>query len=151
MLDVIEHLKSPEKFMDELYSKVSNNDKIEILISTPNISFIVIRFMLFFGFFNYGKRGILDKTHTRLFTFSSFSKLILGANFKIVEVKGIPAPFPLAIGSNIFSNLLLKINKFLIFFFKSLFSYQIFMKIKPRMSLEFLLNKAKEKGELQEK
>ncbi len=151
MLDVIEHLKSPEKFMDELYSKVSNNDKIEILISTPNISFIVIRFMLFFGFFNYGKRGILDKTHTRLFTFSSFSKLILGANFKIVEVKGIPAPFPLAIGSNIFSNLLLKINKFLIFFFKSLFSYQIFMKIKPRMSLEFLLNKAKEKVELQEK
>ncbi len=151
MLDVIEHLKNPEKFMDELYSKVSNNDKVEILISTPNISFIVIRFMLFFGFFNYGKRGILDKTHTRLFTFSSFSKLILGANFKIEEVKGIPAPFPLAIGSNIFSNLLLYINKSLIFFLKSLFSYQIFMKIKPRVSLELLLNRAKEKAELQEK
>ena len=151
MLDVIEHLKNPEEFMDQLYSKVSNNDKIEILISTPNISFIVIRFMLFFGFFNYGKRGILDKTHTRLFTFSSFSKLILGANFKIVDVKGIPAPFPLAIGSNIFSNLLININKSLIFLFKSLFSYQIFMKIRPRASLELLLSRAKEKAKLQEK
>ena len=117
MLDVIEHLKSPEEFMSKLYSKVSNNSKIEILISTPNISFFLIRFMLFFGFFNYGKRGILDRTHTRLFTFSSFSKLILGANFKIVSVKGMPAPFPLALGSNIFSNSLLNINRFLIFFF----------------------------------
>ena len=148
MLDVIEHLKSPEEFMSKLYSKVSNNSKIEILISTPNISFFLIRFMLFFGFFNYGKRGILDRTHTRLFTFSSFSKLILGANFKIVSVKGMPAPFPLALGSNIFSNSLLNINRFLIFFFKSLFSYQIFMKIKPNPSLELLLNKAKEKANL---
>ena len=149
MLDVIEHLKNPEEFMDQLYSKVSNNDKIEILISTPNISFFIIRFMLFFGFFNYGKRGILDKTHTRLFTFSSFSQLILGANFKIVDVKGIPAPFPIAIGSNIFSKLLINFNRFLIFFFRSLFSYQIFMKIKPKASLELLLSKAKEKANLQ--
>ena len=143
MLDVIEHLKSPEEFMSKLYSKVSNNSKIEILISTPNISFFLIRFMLFFGFFNYGKRGILDRTHTRLFTFSSFSKLILGANFKIVSVKGMPAPFPLALGSNIFSNSFLNINRFLIFFFKSLFSYQIFMKIRPNTSLELLLSRAK--------
>lgn len=143
MLDVIEHLKSPEEFMSKLYSKVSNNSKIEILISTPNISFFLIRFMLFFGFFNYGKRGILDRTHTRLFTFSSFSKLILGANFKIVSVKGMPAPFPLALGSNIFSNSFLNINRFLIFFFKSLFSYQIFMKIRPNTSLELLLSRTK--------
>ena len=143
MLDVIEHLKNPEEFMRNLYSRVSNNSKIEILISTPNISFFLIRFMLFFGFFNYGKRGILDRTHTRLFTFSSFSKLILGANFKIVSVKGMPAPFPLALGSNIFSNFLLYINRFLIFFFKSLFSYQIFMKIRPNTSLELLLSRTK--------
>ena len=146
MLDVIEHLKNPEEFMRNLYSRVSNNSKIEILISTPNISFFLIRFMLFFGFFNYGKRGILDRTHTRLFTFSSFSKLILGANFKIVSVKGMPAPFPLALGSNIFSNFLLNINRFLIFFFKSLFSYQIFMKIRPNTPLELLLSRAKVKA-----
>ena len=31
--------------------------------------------MLLFGQFNYGKRGILDLTHTRLFTFESFRRL----------------------------------------------------------------------------
>ena len=148
MLDVIEHLKSPEEFMTKLYSKISNNSKVELLISTPNISFFLIRFMLFFGFFNYGKRGILDKTHTRLFTFSSFSELLVGANFKIINKKGIPAPFPLAIGLNVFSNSLINVNKFLIFISKSLFSYQIFMKIRPNISLELLLNRAKEKAHL---
>jgi len=148
ILDVVEHLKNPEEFMEKLYFKISKNEKVEIFISTPNISFFLIRFMLFFGFFNYGKRGILDKTHSHLYTISSFSKLILGANFKIISVKGIPAPFPLAIGSNFFSTSLLSLNKFLIYLFKSLFSYQIFMKIKPNPSLELLLNKAKEKANL---
>ena len=148
LLDVIEHLKNPEEFMEKLYFKISKNEKVEVFISTPNISFFLIRFMLFFGFFNYGKRGILDKSHSRLFTFSSFSKFIIGANFKIISVKGIPAPFPLAIGSNFFSASLLSLNKFLIYFFKSLFSYQIFMKIKPNPSLELLLSKAKEKANL---
>lgn len=146
MLDVIEHLKDPEKFLNELYSKLSNNSKVKILISTPNISFFLIRLMLFFGSFNYGKRGILDKTHTRLFTFSSFSKLVSGANFKIIKIKGLPAPFPLAIGHNTFSKFLLKINKNLIFFFKSLFSYQILMEIQPNPSLELLLKRAQEKA-----
>ena len=55
--------------------------------------------MLLFGSFNYGKKGILDKTHTRLFTFSSFKKLV-GYNFEILETKGIPAPFPLVFKIN---------------------------------------------------
>ena len=148
LLDVIEHLKDPEKFMSKLYSKISVNEKVQILVSTPNISFFLIRLMLFFGFFNYGKRGILDRTHTRLFTFSSFTKLILGSNFKIIYKKGIPAPFPLAIGENFLSKLLIKINIFFIYLFKSIFSYQIFMKIKANASLELLLKKAKENAKI---
>ena len=31
---------------------------------------------MLFGQFNYGKRGILDMTHTRLFTFRSFRRLL---------------------------------------------------------------------------
>ena len=38
--------------------------------STANIGFLVNRLMLLIGQFNYGKRGILDLTHTRLFTFA---------------------------------------------------------------------------------
>ena len=144
-LDVIEHLENPEDFLKRLYKKISENEKIEILISTPNISFIIIRLMLLFGFFNYGKRGILDKTHTRLFTFQSFKKLIEDSNFKIVKTTGIPAPFPLAIGENIFSKILINLNNLAIYIWKSLFSYQILCKIKPNQSLNLLLKKAEKK------
>lgn len=141
-LDVIEHLENPEDFLKKLYEKISENEKIEIVISTPNISFFIIRFMLLFGFFNYGKRGILDKTHTRLFTFQSFKKLIEDSNYKIITTTGIPAPFPLAIGENLLSKILINFNKLTINIWRSFFSYQILCKIKPNKSLNLLLKKA---------
>ena len=144
-LDVIEHLHDPEFFLDNLYSKIKKNEKIEIFISTPNISFIIMRFMLLLGYFNYGKRGILDKTHTRLFTFDSFKKTIENSNFKIESIKGIPAPIPLAIGENLISKILIKFNDILIKLWRRMFSYQIFFKIKPNKPLELLLDKAKNK------
>ncbi len=144
-LDVIEHLESPEDFMKKLYNKLSDNEKVEILISTPNISFFMIRIMLLLGFFNYGKRGILDKTHTRLFTFQSFKNLIEDSNYKIINMTGIPAPFPLAIGENLISKILINCNNFAIRIWKSFFSYQIFCHIRPNKSLDLLLKKAEEK------
>ena len=141
-LDVIEHLENPEDFLKKLYEKISENEKIEIIISTPNISFFIIRFMLLFGFFNYGKRGILDKTHTRLFTFQSFKKLIEDSNYNIITTTGIPAPFPLAIGENLLSKILIDFNKLTINIWRSFFSYQILCKIKPNKSLNLLLKKA---------
>ena len=101
--------------------------------------------MLLFGFFNYGKRGILDKTHTRLFTFQTFRNLVKSHNFQIINEKGIPAPFPLALGDNFIGNFFLNLNKILITLLKSLFSYQIFFIIKPNASLNLLLKKAKNK------
>lgn len=144
-LDVIEHLNDPEDFLKRLYEKISSNEKVEILISTPNISFFIIRIMLLFGFFNYGKRGILDKTHTRLFTFQSFKKLIENSNFKIIKTTGVPAPFPLAVGDNFFGKTLINLNNLAIKIWRSLFSYQIFCQIKPNKSLDLLLKKAEEK------
>lgn len=144
-LDVIEHLENPEDFLKKLYEKISENEKIEIVISTPNISFFIIRFMLLFGFFNYGKRGILDKTHTRLFTFQSFKKLIEDSNYIIIKTIGIPAPFPLAIGENLLSKILINLNNLAINIWRSFFSYQILCKIKPKKSLNLLLKKAEKK------
>ncbi len=142
ILDVIEHLKSPENFIKELKKKLKNNLKVKVIISTPNIAFFVMRFMLLFGKFNYGLRGILDKTHTRLFTFSSFSNLIKQSDFSILKTFGIPAPFQLAIGKNFFSKFLEKLNIFLIKISKKLFSFQIFLIIKPNISLDKLLEQA---------
>lgn len=146
LLDVIEHLKDPEEFIFKLKKKVDKNPKLKIIASTGNVGFLIIRLMLLFGSFNYGERGILDKTHTRLFTFSSFKNLLIQNGFNIEYSSGIPAPVPLLTGDNILGKFLLNINKFLILISKSIFSYQIYVKIKPQISIDFLLDEARSKA-----
>jgi 2-polyprenyl-3-methyl-5-hydroxy-6-metoxy-1,4-benzoquinol methylase len=146
-LDVIEHLASPELFLDRLRAALSENPTAEIIISTANIGFFVNRFMLLMGQFNYGKRGILDLTHTRLFTFSSFERTVRQAGFDILERVGVPGPYPLALGDSAFSRMLLNVNRLLISISRGLFSYQIFLRIKPRPSLEWLLRSTREHSE----
>jgi glycosyltransferase involved in cell wall biosynthesis len=146
LLDVIEHLQAPDDFLVALRGAVARNPNGEILISTGNVAFVVVRLMLLIGQFNYGKRGILDLTHHRLFTFGSFRRSLDQAGFVILETKGVPAPFPLAIGDNLASRILLSVNHFLIWLARGLFAYQIFMRIKPRPSLEVLLQSAHEQS-----
>ena len=98
MLDVIEHLRSPERFVDSLRSSRAANRSDTLIVSTGNVAFLVTRLMLLFGWFNYGSRGILDLTHTRLFTFATIRKLFEQSGYRIEEIRGIPAPFPLAFG-----------------------------------------------------
>ena len=83
---------------------------MRLVISTGNIAFFVVRLMLLLGQFNYGRRGILDATHTRLFTFGSFRRLLEDNAFVIEQVIGIPAPFPLALGRNRLANALLRLK-----------------------------------------
>jgi 2-polyprenyl-3-methyl-5-hydroxy-6-metoxy-1,4-benzoquinol methylase len=146
MLDIIEHLKEPEKFMDELrFAAVRKRP--EVIITTANIGFLVTRLMLFFGQFNYGRKGILDATHTRLFTFRSLEALLEQSGYKLLEVRGIPAPFPKAIGKNIASRFLLRANQALIGLSKGLFSYQIFVRAEAKPTVHNLLSETIESSE----
>jgi 2-polyprenyl-3-methyl-5-hydroxy-6-metoxy-1,4-benzoquinol methylase len=139
MLDVIEHLNRPEQFLEELCRQLAANPSLEFMISTANVACFATRLMLLIGQFNYGLRGILDVTHTRLFTFTSLRRALTQAGFEVVETKGVPAPFPLAIGDNMVSRSLLAVNRFLIRLSRGLFAYQIFMRVKAQPSLEALL------------
>ena len=98
LLDVIEHLKNPERFLDRLRAQFDYSPRT-LILTTPNIAFVVQRLMLLFGQFNYGKAGILDRTHTRLFTFRSLRQLLVDAGFRIKEIRGVPAPFPKVLGN----------------------------------------------------
>jgi glycosyltransferase involved in cell wall biosynthesis len=142
LMDVIEHLASPEAFVENLQHSLGGNDRIEILVSTGNVAFLPVRLMLLLGQFNYGKRGILDITHTRLFTFGTLRHLFEQNGFEIVETRGVPAPFPLAIKNAEFGRLMTKINEWFIAISKSLFAYQIFVVVRPLPTLERLLNDA---------
>ena len=150
LLDVIEHLKNPEEFMAKLKHKTEKNPNLTIIASTGNVAFLIIRLMLLFGSFNYGNKGILDKTHTRLFTFSSFKQLMLQSGFNIRKISGVPAPIALVTGDNILGKFLLNINKFFILISKTVFSYQIYFEIKPQISTDLLLDKATSKAENEE-
>jgi glycosyltransferase involved in cell wall biosynthesis len=146
LLDVIEHLASPEDFVDRLRDAMRGGGRPRVIVSTGNVGFIVTRFMLLLGQFNYGKRGILDLTHKRLFTFASLRRLLEQGGFDIIETRGIAAPFPLAMGDRGVSRALLAVNRFLIPIFKGLFSYQIFVVAEVRPSLEALLQSAIQKS-----
>ena len=146
MLDVIEHLAKPELFLEQLRSALSLKPSVEVFLSTANIGFFVTRFMLSLGQFNYGKRGILDLTHTRLFTFGSFERAVKQAGFDIVERVGVPGPMPLALGENFLSRMLLRVNELLIHLSRGLFSYQIFLRVRPQPSVELLLRTAQEQS-----
>ena len=143
ILDLINHLKYPEKFMEDMKSFFNTYSSPEIIITTPNIGFIFNRIQLFLGFFNYGRRGILHPNHTRLFTFKSFKTLLEESGYEIIDVKAAPAPFDLAFGNNIFSNILILLNKILIIFSKNLFGYNILIKAKTSPNLNALLEFAK--------
>ena len=138
MLDIIEHLKAPEEFMDELRF-ATGCKRPEIVMTTANIGFMATRLMLLFGQFNYGKVGILDATHTRLFTFRSMRELLQQSDYKIVEMRGIPAPFPKALGDNLLSRFLLRINSALIRVSRGLFAYQIFVRAQAMPTVHNLL------------
>lgn len=142
LLDVIEHMQSPETFLDVLRARLSLNRKAEFIISTANVGFFVTRLMLLLGHFNYSKRGILDLTHTRLFTRSSLRRMLEQAGFTISETKCVPAPYPLALGDTRLSRLLLGLNNFLIRLAPGLFGYQIVMAAKARPTVTSLLHDA---------
>ena len=146
MLDIVEHLVRPELFFDQLRQAFATNPRAEIIVSTANVAFLVTRLMLLIGQFNYGRRGVLDLTHTRLFTFSSFERTIAQSGFDILERVGVPGPMPLALGDNVVSRFLLAVNKMLIHVSRGLFSYQIFLRIKPQPTLELLLKNAREES-----
>ncbi len=139
LLDIIEHLESPEDFIFNL-SRQFSYKKQRLVLTTANISFFPVRMMLLLGYFNYGKSGILDKTHTRLFTFDSFKKLVTDARLNVLSVKGIPAPYPKAIGDNFISRALIAINLFFIKISKGFFSYQIYIEAETAPSVYYIVD-----------
>lgn len=149
MLDVIEHLKDPERFLAQLRAKIDHKPRT-LVLTTGNVAFFVTRLMLLAGQFNYGKAGILDRTHTRLFTFGSLRRLLRESGFKIHEIRGVPAPFPKVFGDGPLGLTAVKLNELLIKLSRSLFAYQIFIVAESTPDLDFLLADAKQRSAFRE-
>jgi glycosyltransferase involved in cell wall biosynthesis len=143
LLDIVEHLKAPEALLERLRRATRSTERRPTFIVTSgNVVFGIVRLQALLGNFNYGKRGILDLTHTRLYTFASLERLFVQCGFNVERLAGIPAPFPKALGLNRMSRALLWINEALIRLSKGLFAYQIFLIATPRPSVDALLDQS---------
>ncbi|HTS82387.1 MAG TPA: methyltransferase domain-containing protein, partial [Myxococcaceae bacterium] len=146
LLDVIEHLQEPERFLAALRRNLDHRPRT-LILTTPNVAFGIQRLMLLAGQFNYGKAGILDRTHTRLFTFRSLRRLLVDSGLRIREVRGVPAPFPKALGNNPLGMGLLRLNEALIHVSPAFFSYQIFVEAETTPDVAFVLADSRRSGE----
>jgi hypothetical protein len=117
-----------------------------VILTTPNIAFVIQRIMLALGQFNYGKAGILDRTHTRLFTFRTLRRLLSDEGFRIKRVRGVPAPFPKVLGNGVLGRAALQVNLALIRVSRSLFSYQIYVEAESTPDVAFVLADSKRRS-----
>jgi len=138
LLDILEHLRYPENLLAYLRAN-SGPDKPDVLISVPNVAFFIIRLRLLCGSFQYGKLGILDLTHTRLYSEASIVSLLERNGYAVRAVEGIPAPYPKAIGLGVVSRCLLACNGWLIRCNRRVFAYQFFIHARPKPTLRDLL------------
>lgn len=76
--DVLEHLYDPARVIINVNQYLKEDGKI--LISVPNVAHIDILLHLLNGEFNYAQLGIMDNTHVRFFTKTSFAKMIEAIN-----------------------------------------------------------------------
>ncbi len=124
--DILEHLDNPQKVL-HAYSHLYLEKDGKVIISLPNIAHWSIRLNLAVGKFNYGKRGIVDSTHLRFFTYKTMKKLIYDSGLLIDNYYYTPVPLPLLISStNIDKPLFFihKLNYFITGLWKKLFAYQ---------------------------
>ncbi len=142
LLDLLGHLKEPEHFMERLHESLGSKPETQVIVTAGNIGFILNRLQLLFGYFNYGKRGILDASHTRLFTFQSLPRLLEEAGFEVTSVQAVPAPFELALGDNGFTRILVALDRLLLKLSRGLFGFRIFVLARPRPTLDGILAKA---------
>lgn len=126
LADILEHLPDPQSTLRKISDSIPFGSSI--ILSVPNVANIWMRLNLLLGKFNYTERGILDKTHLRFFTRSTFIRMINEANLNLVDLKY--TPIPLSLVHSFFSNnpigfCISKSLNFITRLFPTLFSFQI--------------------------
>ena len=125
LLDILEHLRRPEKLLEECHQVIKPDGTI--IISLPNVANITVRVMLLFGRFTYTEHGILDRTHLRFFTRNTARQFIEAQGFRIVDQKVTVMPLEIVLGLSDDNWLMKAINRTLLIvtrFFPRLLGYQ---------------------------
>jgi SAM-dependent methyltransferase len=93
--DVLEHLSDPLPVLIGVTRPLAPGGTV--VVSVPNVAHLWIRLSLLLGRFEYGDRGILDRTHLRFFTRRSFLDFLGQAGLAVTELTVTPVPLPLVV------------------------------------------------------
>jgi 2-polyprenyl-3-methyl-5-hydroxy-6-metoxy-1,4-benzoquinol methylase len=89
--DLVEHLRDPGAALARFRPLLKAGGRL--VVSTPNIANWAIRLSLLAGRWQYTERGILDRTHTHLFTRATLREAIEAAGY-VVDRIDFSAPAP---------------------------------------------------------
>ncbi len=96
LLDVLEHLKDPERLLRAARGLLKPGGRI--VISVPNVANVTVRLQLLLGRFDYTERGILDRTHLRFFTRRTARALLSRCGLQSAGEKNTVMPIELVLG-----------------------------------------------------
>ena len=89
--DVIEHLRDPAATLARLRPFLRPGGRV--VVSTPNVANWAIRLALLGGRWRYTDRGILDRTHTHLFTRATLAETLERAGYRVERIDfSVPVP-----------------------------------------------------------
>jgi 2-polyprenyl-3-methyl-5-hydroxy-6-metoxy-1,4-benzoquinol methylase len=89
--DVVEHLRDPVAALARLRPLLRPGGRV--VLSTPNIANWAIRLSLLAGRWRYTDRGILDRSHTHLFTRATLRAALEHAGYRVERIDfSVPVP-----------------------------------------------------------
>jgi 2-polyprenyl-3-methyl-5-hydroxy-6-metoxy-1,4-benzoquinol methylase len=89
--DVIEHLRDPAATLARLRPLLRPGGRV--VLSTPNVANWAIRLSLLSGRWRYTDRGILDRSHTHLFTRATLAETLEHAGYRVERIDfSVPVP-----------------------------------------------------------
>ena len=89
--DVIEHLRDPAATLARLRPLLRPGGRV--VLSTPNVANWAIRLSLLSGRWRYTDRGILDRSHTHLFTRATLAETLEQAGYRVERIDfSVPVP-----------------------------------------------------------
>ena len=130
--DVLEHLRDPATVLKRELPCLKT--AAQVIASVPNVANIVIRASLFLGRFEYGDRGILDRTHLRFFSLKSLKTLLNRCGFDVRKIYATPIPVQmiLPVTNRQFFAPLHGLHHLVVRLWKTLFAYQFVVKADVR-------------------
>jgi 2-polyprenyl-3-methyl-5-hydroxy-6-metoxy-1,4-benzoquinol methylase len=81
--DTIEHLRDPGTFLQRIRPLLRSEG--QLVLTTPNVANWAMRLGLLMGRWRYTDRGILDRTHTKLFTRRTLLETLRDAGFRVTD------------------------------------------------------------------